>query len=203
MRWSYICTHAGGHVGADDPRPDLEDGKIVRREPHGEELGGHGEASLAHAVLASVGRGHFGRDRCDEDDRGAERRVALAPGNHVARHRLGQEVRALQVRAYQLLEALFGRFEQIGADSRRAAGVVDEGVQRSVPCTHRFDERAARLAARDVGGDVSDAAARRLEFGDDRRDLGGGSESAQYQIPSLADERARDTESDPSGAAGD
>ena len=56
--------------------------------------------------------------------------------------RLGEEVRALQIRPDHLLEALLGRLEQIGAHARRAAGVVDERVERAVARPHVVDERA-------------------------------------------------------------
>ena len=89
------------------------------------------EPGLADAVLAAVGRRHLGRHRRDEDDRGGERRIGVPPLDLIARDRLGQEVRPLQVRAQQLFEAVFGRVEQVGAHARRAAGVVDERVDRA------------------------------------------------------------------------
>ena len=129
--------------------------------------------------------------------------VGLTPRQHVARQLLREEVRALQIRPHQFLEALLGRLEQIGADARGAAGVVDEGVERAVARPHRVGERCARVAARDVGGDVGHAAAERLQLGDDRCDLGRGPDAAEHQIPSLVRERARNAQSDPARAAGD
>src|SRR5258707_14157429 len=46
----------------------------------------------------------------------------------MARDRLGQKIRALQVCAQQFLEAVLVRVEQIRAYTRSASGVVDERV---------------------------------------------------------------------------
>src|SRR5258708_6860500 len=56
----------------------------------------------------------------------------------MARDRLGQKVRALEVCAQQLLEAVLGRVEQIRAHTRSASGIVDERVDPA--------QRLARLA---------------------------------------------------------
>ena len=44
----------GGHVGLDNPRPDLVDSDAVLGQPDGEELGHHAQPRLRHAVFPAV-----------------------------------------------------------------------------------------------------------------------------------------------------
>jgi hypothetical protein len=45
---------------------------------------------------------------------------------------LGQEVRPFQVHGNELIEGFFARLQDVGADARRDAGVVDKQVNASV-----------------------------------------------------------------------
>ena len=74
------------------------------------------------------------------------RRVRALVSDLVARDRLGQEVRSVQIRAKDLVEAVLGRLEDIGADPRGAPGIVH---QRGSP--RRSDrELASTSRARSV-----------------------------------------------------
>ena len=82
--------------------------------------------------------------------RRAEGGVVTAPCDHLARERLRQEVRTLQVGAQQLLEAALAGVEEVGPYSRRAAGVVDEGVKGADALLHLRDEALTIRLAREV-----------------------------------------------------
>ena len=123
----------------------------------------------------------------------------------IARDRLGEEVRPLQVRAEQLLEAVLGRFEQVGAHARRAAGVVDERVDRAERARprRRCGARSSRLRRDRRAGSATSApaAAQLVERRRATSDSGRVPPSARFQ-PSRG-ERARDAEADAARAAGD
>ena len=135
--------------------------------------------------------------------RGLERRVRAPPLDLIARDRLRQEVRALQVRAQHLFEALLGRLEQIGADTRRAAGVVDERVDGAESFPHAGDQASAIVSSCEVAAHVVHRAALPAQLLEDVLDVGVGADAAERKVPAFARERARDTEADPAGAAGD
>ena len=175
-------------------------------EPRGEQPRRHRQAGLADAVLAAIDRRHLRRHRRDEDDR--RRRTAgsaRAPRDLVARDGLGQEVRSLQVRAEQLVEALLGRLEQVGADARRPPGVVDERVdaRRSVRARASTQPRAI-VAARDVGREVVDARRRVARSSSSTPATSASARTPhEREVPAVARERARDAEADAARAAGD
>ena len=75
------------------------------------------------------------------------RRGAGAVGEHRVGDGLRQEVRPLKVGPDQLLETLLGGVEQIGANARRAARVVDQRRRRAERADDLGDDAAA-LAAR-------------------------------------------------------
>ena len=154
--------------------------------------------------FAPVDGRHLRRHRRDEHDRSAERGVLPRAVEHVARDRLRQEVRSLQVRAEHLLEAVLGGLEEIGAHARRAPGVVDERVERAMPRTRLVDD------SRSSGGFGRCRPRHRrptlhacLQFPYDGRHVRHGPEAAQEQIPAAARQRARDPEADATRAAGD
>ena len=155
-----------------------------RRQPHREQPRRHRQPGLAHAVLAAVDRRHLRRHRRHEDDAGRERRGPRAGVRPVARDRLRQEVRALQVRAQHFLEAVLRRVEEIGADPRRAAGVVDERVQRAAAVTAGFrDERRAIVAPREIGRDVVDVCPRLTQLVEDASDVRLGPRYRRARVP--------------------
>ena len=80
---------------------------------------------------------------------GGERRIGPPLRHLLARDRLREEVRPLQVGADELLEAVLVRVEEVGTDARRAPGVVDQGVHRAVRAraiSRRVGRDRARLA---------------------------------------------------------
>src|SRR5207244_7149915 len=130
------------------------------------------QARFAHEVVAAVGRGHYRRYRGDENNRGRKRRIRTTARDLVARNRLRQEIRTLQVRPQQLLEALFGGVEQIRAHARRAARVVDERVDYAVAVAHGVDDPRAVGGLRDVAAEIAHIGAVRAELLDRRLHVG-------------------------------
>ncbi len=151
-------------------------------------------------VLAARDGDHLGRHRRHEHDRGGERRVRCLLRGHLPRDGLGQEVRPLQIDSHELFEALFRRFEDVGANSRRAAGIVHERVNRVVPSGNRVGEpRAVGLTA-DVRLEVLGAA---VERGQQLGDISRRTDAAQGQPPTFGGERTGNAQTDPASAAGD
>ena len=81
-----------------------------------------------------------------------------------ARHSLRQKIRALQIGLQHLFEALFGRRKQIGANTRRPAGIVHKRMQRAEMRDDRTQQLRPVAWAADVGRPV-------LGLGAERRQL--------------------------------
>jgi hypothetical protein len=174
----------------------------VLGEPRREEPRSHRETRLADTVLAAVRRCHLGRNRGDEDDRRGERRIGAPAGDLFAGDCLRQEVRPHEICADQIVEALFGCVEQIGSDARRAAGVIDQHVDRAAALPHLIDEADPVLRKCEVGGCIVDLPSVTPQLVEHRGHVCFGAHAAEREVPAIARKRAGDTETDAARAAG-
>ena len=68
-------------------------------------------------------------------------------------HRLREEIGTLEVDRDELVEAVLGRVQDVGAHARRDARVVDEGVEAAERGQRVVDDALAVVRLRDVAGD--------------------------------------------------
>ena len=193
---------AGGHVGGDDAGPHL-----VHRNPSGARRTANNFAAIDRPALLTQYSPRCGDAISAETDvtntiaRGSALAGLLL--NEQPRDRLRQKVRALQIGAQHLFEALFGGGEQIGSHARRAAGVVHERVQRSEMRDDRREQlRPVVRRCRCRPASTRRRRPARRARSTHVRNLFARAQAAQRERPPVARERACDAQPDAARAAG-
>jgi hypothetical protein len=123
--------------------------------------------------------------------------------DHDARHRLAEEVRALQVGPDDLVECLLGGLEEVAPPGGRDPRVVHERVDPPERRERPLHDRAACLRLRDVPADVDRLAPGRAQLLDHRRDDVVRPSAVDRDPPALGGEVTGDAQPDPPRAARD
>ena len=130
----------------------------------------HHARQLVDAALARVVAGDAG-DRGDAVDRAHVDDRAAAGRRHLARDRLADEERALEVDVDDGVPVGLGDVEELGG--AKDAGVVDEDVDAAEGGDAGGERRVDLAAARDVAGEALARAPRGGELGGERPRRGG------------------------------
>ena len=133
-----------------EPGPDGVDADAVRGERQRHHLGELVDAALGHRIGHLVGDGEDGVDRGHVDD-GTRRSARGDALDHVPRHRLAAQERALEVGADHPVEIGLVEIEEIAADEH--AGIVDQRIDAAERIDRCGDQVVDVEPLADVAGD--------------------------------------------------
>src|ERR1700722_3996505 len=164
--------HAGRHVGANDAGADFKNRNVKLAQACGPKFRPHRHAGFGVAITASVDRGLCRGYRGNVDHAAPPIGVGLLLLDHPARALLREKVGALQIHLEHPVETLLRRFENVGANFGRDAGIVDKSVQPAKFFPDRIEQPPSCRGGTDIGLNVECLRAELAQLG--QRGRGGG-----------------------------
>ena len=146
----FVFDH-GGEVGGDDAGADFVDVDAIFGQSIRPQRCHHAHARLADAVFGAGGGAGISADRADVDDFGSNDHALFDQADHVVGDTLGEEKRPLQIDRHDFVITGNAGVEDVGADTRGDAGIVDQHVDAAEFRQRGIDQHVEAVEIAGVG----------------------------------------------------